>query len=73
MPERAEQLKAAVAELESQLASLDSMDEETRGLLVEAVDEIQQACLTPLAYTIGTDFKRALRPEPDSIIHWDTW
>ena len=35
--------------------------------------EVQQACLTPLAYTIGTDFKAALRPEPDTIIHWDTW
>jgi len=36
-------------------------------------DEVQQACLTPLAYTIGTDFKPAMRPEPDTIIHWDTW
>ena len=36
-------------------------------------DDIQQACLSPLAYTVGTDFKRAMRPEPDSIIHWDTW
>jgi nitroreductase len=35
--------------------------------------EVQQACLTPLAYTIGTDFKRAARPEPDTIIHWDSW
>jgi hypothetical protein len=30
-------------------------------------------CLSPLAYTVGTDFKPAARPEPDSIIHWDTW
>ena len=36
-------------------------------------DEIQQACLTPLAYTVGTDFERAMRPDPDTIIHWDTW
>ena len=36
-------------------------------------DEVQQACLSPLAYTIGTDFKPAMRPEPDTIIHWDTW
>ena len=35
--------------------------------------EVQQACLTPLAYTIGTDFKPAMRPEPDTIIHWDSW
>ena len=36
-------------------------------------DEIQQVCLTPVAYTNGTDFKRAMRPDPDTIIHWDTW
>jgi nitroreductase len=36
-------------------------------------DEVQQVCHTPLAYTIGTDFKPAGRPAPDTIIHWDTW
>jgi nitroreductase len=35
--------------------------------------EVQQSCLSPLAYTTGTDFKPAMRPEPDAIIHWDTW
>jgi nitroreductase len=36
-------------------------------------DEVQQVCLTPLAYTVGTDFRPALRPDPETIIHWDTW
>jgi nitroreductase len=36
-------------------------------------DTVQQVCLSPLAYTVGTDFKPAMRPEPDSILHWDTW
>lgn len=36
-------------------------------------DKVQQLCLSPLAYTKGTDFKPAARPEPDTIIHWDTW
>jgi len=36
-------------------------------------DEVQQACLTPIAYTKGTDFKPAGRADPDTIIHWDTW
>jgi nitroreductase len=36
-------------------------------------DTVAQAVLTPLAYTKGTDFKPALRPEPDAVIHWDTW
>jgi nitroreductase len=35
--------------------------------------EVQQACLSPLAYTVGTDFKPAMRPDPDTIIHWDGW
>lgn len=36
-------------------------------------DSVQQVCLSPLAYTIGTDFAPAKRPPADSIIHWDTW
>ena len=35
--------------------------------------EVQQVCLSPLAYTVGTDFRPALRPDPETIIHWDTW
>jgi nitroreductase len=36
-------------------------------------DSVTQVCLSPLAYTIGTDFKPAARPDPDTIIHWDAW
>ena len=36
-------------------------------------DEVQQVCHTPLAHTIGTSFKPAARPAPDTIIHWDSW
>jgi nitroreductase len=49
------------------------MEKEVADVVGIPFDEIQQACLTPLAYTIGTDFKRAMRPDPDTIIHWDTW
>ncbi|HEY4332769.1 MAG TPA: nitroreductase family protein, partial [Ilumatobacteraceae bacterium] len=35
--------------------------------------KVQQVCLSPLAHTIGTDFKPARRDAPDSIIHWDQW
>jgi nitroreductase len=49
------------------------MEKEVADIVGIPFDEIQQACLTPLAYTIGTDFKPAMRPEPDTIIHWDTW
>jgi nitroreductase len=33
----------------------------------------QQVCLSPLAYTIGTGFHPADRPEAESVIHWDRW
>lgn len=36
-------------------------------------ETVAQAVLTPVAYTKGTDFKPAPRPEPDALIHWDTW
>lgn len=36
-------------------------------------DSVQQVCLSPLAFTKGTDFKPASRPSADSIIHWDAW
>jgi nitroreductase len=49
------------------------MEKEVADVVGIPFDDIQQACLSPLAYTVGTDFKRAMRPEPDSIIHWDTW
>jgi hypothetical protein len=36
-------------------------------------DKISMGCLSPVAYTKGTDFRPATRPDPDSVIHWDRW
>jgi nitroreductase len=36
-------------------------------------DTVQQFVLSPLAYTKGTDFKPAMRPDPDTVIAWDGW
>lgn len=36
-------------------------------------DKVTQTLLTPVAYTKGTDFKPAARPDPMSIIHVDRW
>jgi nitroreductase len=36
-------------------------------------DEVTQAALIPLAYTIGTDFKLAPRDPLDTMLHWDQW
>jgi nitroreductase len=49
------------------------MEEQIADVVGIPFGEVQQACLTPLAHTIGTNFKPAGRPDPDTIIHWDTW
>jgi nitroreductase len=33
-------------------------------------DTMQQVCLSPLAFTKGTSFKPAIRPDPDTVIDW---
>lgn len=49
------------------------LEQQVADVLGIPYDEVQQACLSPLAYTKGTDFKSAGRPDPDTIIHWDGW
>jgi nitroreductase len=46
---------------------------ETAEVLGVPTDKITMACLSPVAYTIGTDFKPALRPSAEEVIHWDRW
>ena len=36
-------------------------------------DDLMQVALLPVAYTIGTEFKRAERPPAENIIHWNGW
>ena len=36
-------------------------------------DNILQVAMLPVAYTVGTDFKPATRPGPETIVHWDGW
>jgi nitroreductase len=49
------------------------MEQQVAEIVGIPYDEVQQVCLTPLAFTQGTDFKPAQRPEPSTIVHWDTW
>ena len=49
------------------------MEEQVADVLGIPFDTVQQVCLSPLAFTKGTDFKPAKRPPADSIIHWDAW
>ena len=41
--------------------------------LLEIPDNVTQAALLPVAYTIGTDFKPAVRPPVEDITSWNTW
>lgn len=49
------------------------MEQQAAEVLGIPFDSVQQVCMTPVAFTSGTDFKPARRPPADSIIHWDTW
>lgn len=49
------------------------MEQQAAEVLGIPFDQVQQVCMSPLAYTVGTDFRPAKRPPADSIIHWDTW
>ena len=46
------------------------MEEAVADIVDIPSDTMQQVCLTPLAYTKGTDFKPAVRPDPDTVIEW---
>lgn len=50
-----------------------SREREVAELLDIPYDTVAQAVLSPLAYTQGTEFKPALRPDPDEVIHWNSW
>lgn len=49
------------------------MEQAAADVLGIPFDQVQQICMSPLAYTKGTDFKPATRPPADTIIHWDGW
>ena len=36
-------------------------------------EEVMQAALIPVAYTLGTDFKPVPRKPLESVPHWDQW
>ena len=48
-------------------------EREAAELLGIPYDTVQQVCLTPVAYTLGTDFRPAHRDDPETYIHWDRW
>ena len=67
------QLALRARGLGSCLTSLHLMFEKEAAALLDIPDNVMQVALLPVAYTKGTDFKRAERPDPSTIIHWDSW
>jgi hypothetical protein len=61
MPERIEKLKSTLRELETELASIDTLDEETRTQLEAAVDEISQRL------QLHSVQSRSVPPQSDSL------
>lgn len=50
-----------------------SYEREMADLLGLDVDTVVQAALTPVAYTLGTDFRRGVRADRSEFVHWDRW
>lgn len=49
-------------------------DEARTAAIVEIPhDEVTICAVSPVAYTIGADFRPALRPGPHEVIHWEVW
>jgi nitroreductase len=48
-------------------------EQEAAALLGIPYEEVMQAALIPVAYTLGTDFKPAKRAPLETIVHWDRW
>ena len=48
-------------------------EEEAAQLLGIPYEQVTQAALIPVAYTLGTDFKPGPRKPMDSILHWNEW
>ncbi len=59
--------------LGSALTTLHLIHEKEAAEILGIPDDVMQVALLPVAYTLGTDFKRAARPPIADITHWDTW
>ncbi len=67
------QLALRARGLGSCLTSLHLANEKVVSELLGIPDDVMQVALLPVAYTLGTSFKRAARPAPSTIIHYDNW
>ncbi len=67
------QLALRARGLGSVLTTLHLMKEKETAELLGIPDGMLQVAMLPVAYTKGTDFKRAARPGAETITHWNGW
>lgn len=67
------QLALRARGLGSTLTTLHLPKENEAAKILGIPDDVQQCALLPVAYTLGTDFKRAERPPIENIVHWNSW
>jgi nitroreductase len=67
------QLALRARGLGSALTTLHLVHEKAVAEILGLPDSIMQVALLPVAYTRGTDFKRAARPPVSEITHWNGW
>ena len=48
-------------------------EQEAADVLGIPFDDVQQWALSPVADTVGTDFKPATRPDVETVISWNSW
>jgi nitroreductase len=48
-------------------------EREIAAILNIPYESVTQVCLTPLAFTLGTEFRPVSRPPAEDVIHWDRW
>ena len=67
------QLALRARGLGSTLTTLHLLREKEAAEVLGLPSNILQVAMLPVAYTVGTDFKRAERPGPETIVHWNGW
>jgi len=67
------QLALRARGLGSALTTLHLASEQEAAELLGLPDDVLQVALLPVAFTLGTDFKRAERPPVSEVIRWNGW
>ena len=67
------QLAARARGLGTALTTLHLLHEKEAAEILGLPDDVMQVALLPVAYSVGTDFKRAQRAPVAGITHWNKW